>query len=173
MKEHAAFFTGLLSASLLFTIPSAFPAGAEPAPGTEEIIVNAPENLRRFRVEIDRAQEAMFNVFNALNGDDKFDVHCEYVRRWQSKIRQQVCSPVYLKIAQEEEAEMLMGAFGVAGSTRGAPGLMQMNHYNGQFEEVMKNIFEEHAEFREALNEYQTLAESLEEVRRERFGLDD
>lgn len=136
----------------------------------EEIIVNAPESLRNLRLEINRAEENMFNVFNALNDDDRFDVHCEYVRRWQSKIREQVCSPAYLKNAQEQEAEMLLGQFGFVGATRGAPGVTQMDYFNEQFAERMKNLFKEHPEFRQALGEYNALTETLEETRKQRFG---
>ena len=135
----------------------------------EEIIVNAPESLRNLRLEINRAQENMFNVFNVLNEDDRFDVHCEYVRRWQSKIREQVCSPAYLKHAQEEEAEMLLGQFGFVGATRGAPGVTQMDYFNEQFAERMKTLFKAHPEFRQAMGEYNALTETLEETRKQRL----
>lgn len=139
----------------------------------EEIIVNAPESLRNLRLEVNRARENMFNVFNELNDDDRFDVHCDYVRRWQSKIREQVCRPVFLNTALEQEANMLLGQLGYVGAERGLPGVTQVDHYNGRFEEIMKTIFREHPEFRQAINEYNSLTEYLNEVRKERFGISD
>lgn len=135
----------------------------------EEIVVNAPESLRNLRLEIGQAQVAMFNVFNEINDDDRFDVHCEYVRRWQSKIREQVCSPVYLKTAQVQEVNLLLRQMGHTSAEAGGPGVTQMDYMNAQFEEKMKALFEEHPEFRQAVGEYQSLEENLKNIRSERF----
>lgn len=135
----------------------------------EEIIVNAPESLRLLRIEIDNARESMFNVFNEFNDDDKFDVHCDYVRRWQSKIREQVCTPVFYDTAREQEANLLLDQLGYIGAQRGQPGITQIHHYSQEFEEKIREIFANHPEFREAIAEFESLEEYLEAVRNARF----
>lgn len=136
----------------------------------EEIVINAPESLRDLRLEIRQAQIDMFNVFNELNDDDKFDVHCYYERRRESKIRQQVCRPVFMSIALEQEANFLLLQQGYVGGENGLPGVTQVNHYNGLFEKKMEAIFREQPAFRQAVQEFNTLNEYFEEQRSLRFG---
>jgi len=153
------------------TLLSAQPANQATLP--EEIIVNAPESLRRLRLEVNLARENMFNVFNRFIDDERFEVHCDYVKRWQSKIREQVCTPTFHQIAREQEANNMLADFGFVGANRGEPGVTQIHHLEGQFEEKMKSIFQEHPEFREAIGEFESLSAALEDARKERFELDD
>lgn len=175
MKRLGNIHCSLLSLALAAALfaPTLLAQESNEANLPEEIIVNAPESLRNLRLEINRAQEAMFNVFNELNDDDRFDIHCEYVRRWQSKIREQVCGPAYLKTAQEQEVNLLLNQFGHVSAEKGGAGVTQMDHYNAMLEEKMKAVFEEHPQFREALDDYNSLTEYLKEVRTQRFDLDD
>lgn len=172
MNLMLTMFRMILVPALLAALPLAAGAAVTPVDSTdlpEEIVVNAPESLNNLRLEINQARIAMFDVFNEINGDDRFDVHCEYVRRWQSKIREWVCSPVYLKTAQVQEVNLLLRQMGHTGAEVGGPGVTQMDYMNAQFEEKMKALFEEHPEFRQAVNNYNSLEQILKSVRSERF----
>ena len=134
---------------------------------TEEITVYANMSLRKLRLETNRAQEAMFNVFNELNGDERLDIKCEYVQRWQSKIREYQCGPVYLKTAQEQEVNLFLGSIGSddggnVGAAAGGAGVTQMDHFNAMLEEKMKSVFQDHQEFRQAMDHYNVVREAYE-----------
>ena len=176
MKPSSLITNGCVPAMLtiVFLMPvmlSAQPADQANLP--EEIIINAPESLRRLRLEVNLARENMFNVFNRFIDDERFEVHCDYVKRWQSKIREQVCTPTFHQIAREQEANNMLADFGFVGANRVEPGVTQIHHLEGQFEEKMKSIFQEHPEFREAIGEFESLSAALEDARKERFELDD
>jgi hypothetical protein len=131
---------------------------------TEEITVYAEMSLRKLRLETNRVREAMFNVFNEINGDDRFDIQCEYVQRWQSKIREYECSPVYLKNAREQEVNLFLRSIGgedggFAGGQGGGAGLTQMDHFNALLAEQMQTAVREHPEFRQAVDEYNAISE--------------
>ena len=139
----------------------------------EEIVVNAPESLKHLQTQVKLAQKRMFNVFNEINDDDQFDVHCTNDKRWQSKIREQVCTPNYLKTVQEEQVQLILGQMGMIGAKKGFPGNTQIGIFNARFEEIMKAQFIANPEFREALLEYQSLTEQLDYTMGERLGRKD
>ena len=98
-----------LSIAAYVLAPAASAATATTNPvQVEEITIYSGMSMRKLRLEINKAREAMFNVFNDLNTDDRFDIHCEYVKRWQSKIREFECAPTFLKTAREEEVNFFL-----------------------------------------------------------------
>jgi hypothetical protein len=48
----------------------------EPAETIEEIVVYGNKSLVQLRLELYKAEDAVFDLFNSLNSDDEFDVHC-------------------------------------------------------------------------------------------------
>ena len=73
------------------------PCGAAEEPITEhadeeieEIVVYGGRTLVQLRLDIYRAEEDFYELYNSLNADDEFDVHCgkeskvgSHVRRWR------------------------------------------------------------------------------------------
>ena len=163
----------LLSVIMLTFSVQGFAQESEPPRLPEEIIVNAPESLKGLQTQIKLAQKRMFNVFNEINDDDQFDVHCTYERRWQSKIREQVCTPNYIKTVQEEQVQLMLGNMGMIGAQKGFAGNTQIGTFNARFEEIMKTQFIANPEFREALLEYQSLTEQFDETMDQRLGRND
>jgi len=142
-------------------------ANNESAPDTEEINVYAEMSLRKLRLETNSAQKAMFNVFNEHNSDDRFDIKCEYIQRWQSKIREYTCRPTFLKRAQEEEVNLFLRSIGGedgghAGAQGGGAGVTQMDYFNALLQEEMEKVYQENAEFREAMDDYELVREVYE-----------
>ncbi len=165
---------GILISVIMLTIcKQGFAQEPLPSRLPEEIIVNAPESLKGLQTRIKVAQKRMFNVFNELNDDDQFDVHCTNDKRWQSRIREQVCTPNYLKTVQEEQVQLILGQMGMIGARKGLAGNTQIGIFNARFEEIMKAQFIANPEFREALLEYQSLTEQLDETMDERLGRKD
>jgi hypothetical protein len=66
---------------------------------TDEVIVRG-RTAEALRFEIERAENAMFERFNAINSHDDFDIRCTLEVRTGTHIPQRVCAPVFLRNAQ-------------------------------------------------------------------------
>lgn len=71
----------------------------------EEIVVYGDKSLTHLRHELYVAEEEFFDVFNALNSNDDFDVECEYLTFLGSRRRHHLCMP---RFAERAEAEATM-----------------------------------------------------------------
>jgi hypothetical protein len=84
----------------------------------EEVIVRG-RSMGDLRSELYRAQEQFYSVFNALNSDDEYDIHCEYRAPVGSHIRRRVCVPNFVGELTAESAKWMMmhrGDFPVRGA---------------------------------------------------------
>lgn len=112
----------------------------------EEVIVYGT-SLGRLEVKIYRAQEKLFDTFNAFNSDDQYDVHCDYEERVGSRIRQWVCTPNFVKEVTRQAARSFFEGWGL--NTNWGTVLIKEQ----QLLEKMKELVEQHPELREARNE--------------------
>lgn len=148
----------------VFGYPVSASMAAEAATTPEEITVYTKMSLRKLRLETNRAQEAMFNVFNEANGDDRLDIHCDYVKRTQSQIREYICEPIFLKNAKEQEVNLFLRGIGGedgghAGAQGGGAGMTQVDYFNALLQEKMESVYQEDPAFRDAMNEYNVIRE--------------
>ena len=74
----------------------------------EEIIVYAPKTMKQLRRERDQAEENYYDVFNAFNDDDQFDIHCRNVSQTGSRIKHRVCDPNFARRARLSRAQAIM-----------------------------------------------------------------
>ncbi len=85
------------------------PPAAEPRSGAdvEELIVpgRAPANLR---LEIQRLETAVYDRFNALNGNDDFDIHCFERAPTGSNIPLRTCAPNFVIEAEARAARNML-----------------------------------------------------------------
>lgn len=56
----------------------------------DEVVVTG-RNLRERRHEVEAAELAVFDRFNDINSDDRFDIHCFWQVRYFSHVRERVC----------------------------------------------------------------------------------
>ncbi len=63
----------------------------------EEIVVHGNKSITQLRLELYRAQEVAFDLFNSLNSDDDYDIHCYKEAPIGSHIMRRVCKPNYVK----------------------------------------------------------------------------
>jgi hypothetical protein len=83
---------------LLWALLGAEPLAAQAADAAreepEEVIVRG-RRLADFRAELDTAQLRVYEVFNELNTDDTFDVHCQRESVTGTRTRRQICRPEF------------------------------------------------------------------------------
>jgi hypothetical protein len=81
------------------------PVGVQPDGRTgqlDEIQVIGQRTLRSWRLEVQAARERVYDLFNSLNSDDDFNIHCYNVPRTGTRIPQRVCRPRYADNATSE-----------------------------------------------------------------------
>jgi hypothetical protein len=84
------------------TVVGGPPPAAQDAPSaivTDEVIVRG-RTAEGLRLEIERAENAVFERFNAINSHDDFDIYCTLEVRTGTRIPQRECAPVFLRNAQ-------------------------------------------------------------------------
>jgi hypothetical protein len=100
---------GIQYTPILFVADAAAP---EPPPGglIDEIIVRG-QTPPALRLEIERAENAVFERFNAINSDDELDIRCTLETPTGTHMPQRVCAPVFYRDAQAHAGEDTTRAF--------------------------------------------------------------
>ena len=95
-------------------------AQADSAPNAEpveEITVEGQKTLTQYRLEIERARDEVFRLYNAANKGTANDVTCRAERPTGSRMRQEVCrSEAEMKAQASAAYNFLTALFGSAGN---------------------------------------------------------
>jgi hypothetical protein len=147
--------------------------GAEGAPAVTDEIIVLGRTLPALRLEIERAENAVFDRFNALNKSDDFDIHCTMEIATGTHIPQRVCAPVFLRDAQARAGtDTVLGLQGFsfgAGSEQYYAGVSSYQYR--QLQEQMRGLVREDRELFDALQHLMELRQKSKEAasaRRER-----
>ena len=115
---------------------------------TEEIIVYGDKSMSVLRQEMNRAADITFDLFNSLNSDDEYDIHCYREAPIGSRIKRRVCRPNYeAKLTADAVREFLTGISqgGVEAKIKQKEKILQ---------EEMEALVSEHPELQKALTEF-------------------
>ncbi len=74
----------------------------------EEIIVEGGSILNSLRVEMMKAEDLKFEMYNSLNSTDDFDITCEWRAPMGSNIKRRVCEAGYIKKARAENGSLFL-----------------------------------------------------------------
>ena len=110
----------------------------------EEVIVYGEKSRWLLKYEVYRAEEKLFETFNALNSDDEYDVHCFYEVPTGSRIRQRVCMPNFVKTIRTDAGQAWLENRGPNTNW----GMVQVKEQ--KLLEEMKTLMNDHPELREA-----------------------
>jgi len=105
----------MLSIGLMLSCLAGFSAGAESGNEvtvkggatdrpTEEILVIGERSLKSLRYEFYRLEEVYYDLFNAQNEDDEFDIYCDGETPIGSHIMQHGCRANYVSTANSQAA---------------------------------------------------------------------
>jgi hypothetical protein len=137
----------------------------------EEVIVTAPKSLRSMKIELDKAKYNVFDIFNAMNDDNSYDILCRRERpvkdgfspllvSWSTR----VCSTRFTRTETARTNQDYMDGYGDGG----------LEHLSGEFNdrgEVLTQKFNElikdDPEFFQAMLEYTTLKKGYEKAQEE------
>jgi hypothetical protein len=146
----------------------------------EEVIVRG-QRLPDLRMQVESAKVRVYDLFNALNSDDAFDVSCDYEDSTGSRMRQHVCRPRFkTDIATDAARQWRHGLMSACGGvtqecifSEGAQQAMSMAQAEESREAHMQRLFTqelaravlESEEIREAILDFQDLERRYAEAR--------
>jgi hypothetical protein len=105
----AALLLVLFTAARSYAVLAQTAPAAGVAPDTEEVVVRG-RRLTDLRFEVELAQERAYAIFNELNSDDDFDVHCRDERRHHSRATVRTCRAQFENRISAEAAREYMAA---------------------------------------------------------------
>lgn len=160
-------------------IPAAAAGAGDPAPavpGTdeappageriEEIEIVGQRSLIQLRSELRAIEGKAFKLFNELNSDDEFDVHCSRETPTGSRISYWQCVPRYLVNAQAQNAQDFL-LFGMA--MKDQEQIWWENRYkHAQLNAEMKALAAQNPELLTTLLDLQAKQQRLEALEREK-----
>jgi hypothetical protein len=151
LTVHNRIRTSLVLAACLFATEARAALAPEPPleGAIEEIEVLGQRTLLGLRMELYRAEDRMYDLFNALNSSDDMDVKCESRLLQGSHIRRRFCARNYLEEAQAENANAALRGYEFFKSPMT---LWNENRTrNEQFSAEVQKLMEQSPEFLEAI----------------------
>ena len=140
--------------------------GRRPPPVGDEIIVIG-KSPSQIRVEMERAEEAVYDRFNALNSDHQFDIHCRWEVPINSHISRRVCQPNFLRDAEAKAGQETLRARQGGGSGIDPAFFLTAGDYKtGLMREQMMRVAAEDEQFQTELVRFVKLKEGLESAAR-------
>jgi hypothetical protein len=131
-------------------------------PGVGDEIVVIGKSPNQIRAEMERAEVAVYDRFNAVNSDDEFDIHCRREEPTGSRISRRVCEANFWHEAQANAARetlaQLRGDTAMDPASLLAEGASKM----GLLREELKRVAATDEEFQRSLVHFVTLKRALE-----------
>ena len=140
----------------------------------EEITIMGQQIIFNLRERIIQAEDSAFEIFNALNDDDMYDVQCRMVANTGTLIKKRVCLPNFYHTATADEASEHLGLIGEY-STYSAPSPSARNVFAYRFpifKAKVKQVAKENPELLYALKDLFELTEELKKKRNAYHGVD-
>jgi hypothetical protein len=142
----------------------------------EEITVVGQRSLRLLRLEVQLERERVYGLFNSLNSDDQFDIHCGSVPRTGTRIPQRVCRPQFTDSAtgdaggdfvrELQRCGGLSEACLESGRSMAQAELSVVSVRDRELAAEVERLTRENPEFRRAIAGYQAVERRYEDARR-------
>ena len=134
----------------------------KPSETIEEVIVRGSKSLVKLKHEMYRAEDALYDLFNSLNTDDQFDIHCHEEAPTGSKLKLRVCKANYFGNQYAAETQRMM---------RGEPYMYPvfgMKKMDERLNELMSKAIREQPKMLDALARYAEAKQTLESEHKRR-----
>ncbi|HVZ36167.1 MAG TPA: hypothetical protein VG963_27255 [Polyangiaceae bacterium] len=154
----------VVAVSLAFAVCAAYGQAASPPDVGDEVIVQG-RNFATLRLEVQRAEQALYDRFNAINSNDDFDITCDYEVLTGSRIPRRVCRANFWRKAEANAAhEAVLGLQG--SSSFGAQQFQAQALYKqSQLAEEMRRLAATDPELQQAAFRLGTLEQALSQGR--------
>ena len=150
----------------------------------EEIMVTGQRIILNLRQQIIQAEDHAFEIFNALNDDDMYDIHCRMEAQIGSNIKKRLCLPNYYHRATANNALEYLSSIVTCGMpwdgcsapispTISTPVKLVSAYRQPIFKEKVKELAKENPELLDELKGLFELNEELKKKRNAYHGFDD
>jgi len=144
--------------------------GNDAPDAVDEIIVYGDRPLFALRRDVYRAEQNYFDLFNTLNDDDEFDVHCYYEVPSFTHIRRHVCRARFVVEANSREARQVfheeVGTFDLRAE-------YEIQEKTEILRQKMESLSAEKPELARALMDYANAKQVYESEKQKRTGTDE
>lgn len=142
--------------------------GQEPM---EEVTVVGQRQLMTLRQQVFQAEDRAYEIFDRLNTDDDYDIHCRMVAITGTHIRQRICLPNFYRQATAAEAQQYLALIGTSDYAPVAPSSQNVFAYKIPIlkAKVLKAATE-HPEMLAALRKLLALKKELNKESKIYFG---
>lgn len=155
-----------LSASAAVPEPSgqeAAPANSQPAERLpEEITVTGQKLFSTLHNQIRDAEDRLYGLFNELNPDNLYDIHCVWEAPLGTRIRKRNCRPEFVDRATRDEAQNFLAQMQGAGAANPTPVMAQLAFHYPILQAKMKALVQEHPELFDAVLRLTQLHQELD-----------
>lgn len=131
--------------------------GPEATGMTEEVIVRG-QTPGALRIQIELAEDAVYDRFNEINSNDEFDIHCEEIAFTGTRMLTRVCQPNFWHAAEEDIALETVRSLQGSAFAAGTGQFRGEAHYKRLLmRDEMERLAREDEEFLEALRHLYSL----------------
>lgn len=146
--------------------PAQLPA---PVPQLDEVIVEG-QRLYQMRQRIVAAEERFYALYNELNKNDEFDVHCVNEAPLGTRLLQRVCRVNFIATAEAEFAVSFVAQLaGEAGGGSAKPPALVALERETEYKAAMLKVVKDHPELLRLLLERNKQEDLYNAARRKRF----
>lgn len=132
----------------------------------EELTVIAPQSLQSMRDGLVRAEDDVLAVFNDLNDDNDFDIHCQKERPTSSYIAVRTCRARFVDRLTAQASSDWLGGLGYV-DPRG-----ELSQYGALLRQKFSEVLEENPALHDALLRYYNLRTTYDAETDQRFSDD-
>lgn len=130
----------------------------------EEIIVRGEASRRTIRIQLQRAELAVYERFNDINSSDDFDIHCRLSAPIGSHIKRRTCDANFVSEAERRVGKELAWAI-TGGQVQISDGVaMRATLRKQELEEEMARLFAQDAQLQAAFVRVADLQQTLNEM---------
>ena len=134
----------------------------EPPETIEEVVVHGSKPLVKLKLEIFKAEDALYDLYNSLNTDDDFDIRCYKEAPTGSKIKRRICRTNFYSKLMARETQLMM---------RGEPFIDPVFEIEKMKKRMLADMTEkalEHPELLKAVVRYSETKQTYESERKRR-----
>lgn len=129
----------------------------------DEVTVLGVRELAHLRAEVIRAEDVVYDLYNDLNEDDKYDIVCKKETRIGSQIPRRICQARLFRDAVADATEDIEGGEDLTGA------MVNSAKHNAILREKMAALASEHPELLVALKKRLELSKKFEQERARKF----
>ena len=134
----------------------------------DEIVVLGARSLTLLRQEVIVAEDRFFDLYNQLNGDDKYDIICETRKPLGTRISVRECKAQFVRDAEYEAVQNALQFTNTPANVAARPIQASSEDYE-ILDQKLKSFSVSSPELRDALMDYDNLNKKFAEQRDKKF----